>query len=575
MYENEELKITVKKAAHIQEKKFRLQDHMFHLKVETKKKGTPPLLSSILKFLHLGFLFILNNIKKFYKSEDSNIAFMTLIQSPMVNAINTGGFLLHDNIGPTEMVDRLLSLLNQYLVSNKTLQLNKTFKVYLKILSSEHSKIKKVEKNKKIKIGCSETTIRAFWAIDIPPFELYHNACILLTTILALAQHTYFISNGREKKFKYLEKILSKNVKKYKYAKKLFYTELDQMFLETNIQPQIEPYSLFETIKILSNHYKCQYFIFEGSMKTSQKLFLRYPEAYDSSLKPVFLYKPYGSNHVIFIRNLSSYFKSNGKTCFICKRYFKSKYPHFCKTNNETCFVCHRYLQKPETFITSNLQIFFCDSKLKKDANEKCNLCNVLLVSKECKKGHRRLCNSKGCGYFCDSCKRFTYSSSHSNSKMLKENHECSDRICKVCFRPKGENHLCKLILEKYPKTRTKLGFIYFEICEFTPFVCNLFVENVELKQFDNILIAERGLQLHNNFQPESLNFDFILKYQIKVETPKKPTKPSQDVLLIQKRLTKMDDSFQKEFMKTLFDDRIYGTTFIVGEENGSTMVIF
>jgi len=145
-FENDQLKLIVVKAAHLQERKFRLEDHMFHLKLIPKNNGPMPLLSNILKFLHLAFLFILNNIKQFYNPQDTNIMFMTLIQTPMLNAINTGGFLLHDSTSPNEMVDRLLSLLNQYLISNKSLQLNKTFKVYLKILSATHSKLKIAEK---------------------------------------------------------------------------------------------------------------------------------------------------------------------------------------------------------------------------------------------------------------------------------------------------------------------------------------------------------------------------------------------------------------------------------------------
>ena len=82
-----------------------------------------------MKFLHAGFLFILNNIKQFYNPSESNIVFMTLMQTPMVNAINTGGFILHDQISSTEMVDRLLGLLNQYLIS-VSLIITLIFKVY-------------------------------------------------------------------------------------------------------------------------------------------------------------------------------------------------------------------------------------------------------------------------------------------------------------------------------------------------------------------------------------------------------------------------------------------------------------
>jgi len=228
-FENDQLKLIVVKAAHLQERKFRLEDHMFHLKLIPKNNGPMPLLSNILKFLHLAFLFILNNIKQFYNPQDTNIMFMTLIQTPMLNAINTGGFLLHDSTSPNEMVDRLLSLLNQYLISNKSLQLNKTFKVYLKILSASHSTLtkpnKKLLRKKRKHFGNpnSEKILRALWAIDVPQiFDQFKDRCLLLSIVLGLAQHDYYISNFKDKRFKYMQYILSKHEKSVKYAANLY-----------------------------------------------------------------------------------------------------------------------------------------------------------------------------------------------------------------------------------------------------------------------------------------------------------------------------------------------------------------
>ena len=88
-YENNNLKVTVNQTVHRQEKRFRLQDHLFELKI-VPKSDTMPLLSEILFFLHAAFTFIMDKIRKFYNPSDHNIVFMTLIQSPMVNGLNTG-----------------------------------------------------------------------------------------------------------------------------------------------------------------------------------------------------------------------------------------------------------------------------------------------------------------------------------------------------------------------------------------------------------------------------------------------------------------------------------------------------
>lgn len=60
-----------------------------------------------------------------------------------------GGFELHEDTSATEMVDRLLAMLNQYLISHKHLQLDRSFKVYIKILSSGHSAQKSLQNSQK------------------------------------------------------------------------------------------------------------------------------------------------------------------------------------------------------------------------------------------------------------------------------------------------------------------------------------------------------------------------------------------------------------------------------------------
>lgn len=67
---------------------------MFHLVITPQTKTQMPLLSDILHFLYMAFNFILARLKNFYDPKDKNIAFLTLMQSPMLNAINSGKFFL-------------------------------------------------------------------------------------------------------------------------------------------------------------------------------------------------------------------------------------------------------------------------------------------------------------------------------------------------------------------------------------------------------------------------------------------------------------------------------------------------
>jgi len=56
----------------------------------------------------------------------------------MINGLNTGGFDIQDDNAASEVTDRALTMLSQYLISNQNLELNSTFKVYVNILSVEH-----------------------------------------------------------------------------------------------------------------------------------------------------------------------------------------------------------------------------------------------------------------------------------------------------------------------------------------------------------------------------------------------------------------------------------------------------
>ena len=47
------------------------------------------------------------------------------------------------------MVERILTMLSQYLISNQALQLNNTFKLYLKIISIDSIKFKNYNSTKK------------------------------------------------------------------------------------------------------------------------------------------------------------------------------------------------------------------------------------------------------------------------------------------------------------------------------------------------------------------------------------------------------------------------------------------
>jgi hypothetical protein len=51
--------------------------------------------------------------ERFFKPEEENIVYMTLIQSPMVNGLNSAGFHLQDN-SSSEIVDQIFNMLQGF-----------------------------------------------------------------------------------------------------------------------------------------------------------------------------------------------------------------------------------------------------------------------------------------------------------------------------------------------------------------------------------------------------------------------------------------------------------------------------
>jgi len=93
-YENSDLKLYVQRGVFKRQKIFKLSDQMYYFKLDIKSE-TSPLLSSILDFLHAGFLFILRQLRKKIRPDEHSVCYMTLYQHPMINGLNSGSYDLH------------------------------------------------------------------------------------------------------------------------------------------------------------------------------------------------------------------------------------------------------------------------------------------------------------------------------------------------------------------------------------------------------------------------------------------------------------------------------------------------
>ena len=88
-FENNDLKLVVVKSQFKRQVNFKLDDHLSYLLIEAKK-NSPIKLLDILDFLHAAIIHILDEIKNAYKSEEHNVAYLTLHQEPLLSGLSTG-----------------------------------------------------------------------------------------------------------------------------------------------------------------------------------------------------------------------------------------------------------------------------------------------------------------------------------------------------------------------------------------------------------------------------------------------------------------------------------------------------
>lgn len=361
-------------------------------------------------------------------------------------------------------------MLNQYLISNQTLELNKSFQIYVKVLSLAHMQVRKPKRAPKkfgqLHVGHNDKKETChYWALNPPvsyPKEptknVFADKCLLISVIFGLLQNAYYASCKQDRRFLRIQNVNSKVTELKNSACKLLLNELQCLFQTTKLQ-EIGPYHLQSTIKILHSSYRCQIFVFDN-IANSSKLCYMYPVEFNDELQPIYLYQS-SPNHILFIRHLKAYFRKNYTICFGCKSKFKSPYnKHLCP-KRETCFACRRLYCTEKTFLTEKLLNNYCDKLITKESPKLCTICNCTLHSLHCARGHKLLCNGVGrFGYKClKECQRFFYCTQNT-SQDIKNSHSCSfGGYCKTCHKPKELNHLCRLSHVKILPYHTSLCF--------------------------------------------------------------------------------------------------------------------
>ena len=459
IFEGDSLKICVQKVGFMRQKKFILEDHQFIVKVESLN-DKPPLLSSILKVLEKSLEFMLNNLRNFYKPEDQNLVYLTIHQSEMESAMNSGAFELATTSNDI-ILSHVLGMFNRFICSNASLRLEKDFSVYFRVLSAPHvndSSNRRGEiirqkfcDKQKHKFGCAseEGPSKRTGCFEIPlgyPQNptAFKDKCLLVHIILGYycfaEQHHLPTENNIN--FKELIKINSKNKNVQNKAGNLLQSIVLDITTKFNLR-LTGPYSFNELTPIFTQYYNCQIQLINGLEQRKVNL-LSYPEQFDDSKHQIYLLSTL-SNHVILITNLKSFFRKHRQVCFYCKKSFSKNYRHVCTINKNMCHFCKSFYASTTTINIPAIP--FCDSRVNPELFDPplvCNKCDMYFVTQKCFNLHKQICHSR---WHCQICSR-TICVAPKSAQDIKAEHICYKSLkckhCRVDYSTE-EYHLCAI----------------------------------------------------------------------------------------------------------------------------------
>jgi len=489
VFENENFAIYIQKQDHQRQKVFRIEDHLYVLRVKLKNTKKPPLLRDVRDILERAMESMVNELRHNYKAEEKNIIYLTMKQPGMVNALRSSGFTLQ--LSDTDSILKfVMVMLNRFLASNEELRLDQGFRVYFKIFSYNHTKWPKRRSGSGIKrsLGCkrSEAPLNIAGVIEIKPGFLgdeaaFENKCLLWSTLICHFANEAFQSSKEGSIFEKLTHLWTKRStqKNKKDAGKLLKQEIEKLISQLDL-PVNGPYNIIETLPKLCHHFSSQIHVIRSTQEPEANVESFPSSVWDDTLPQIFLYLS-EPGHVVPIINLKKYVNKNNQLCLICRKTFTPFYRHVCSFKEKSCFLCNCYYAKENTIIQKNLPFQYCFSKLDLHLPNfiVCNICNYKFPTQRCFDSHKVICGVKSkrgrIGWFCDTCNKFVKGNSSEN---VKKQHKClakNEKKCRICqevFEKSSVAHQCKLGKEKLTERWPNLIFFSFEFTNSSSFVC-------------------------------------------------------------------------------------------------------
>ena len=102
VFENENFAIYIQKQDHQRQKVFRIEDHLYVLRVKLKNTKKPPLLRDVRDILERAMESMVNELRHNYKAEEKNIIYLTMdsiaLSKMSLTSLSNGGFLVFFNL---------------------------------------------------------------------------------------------------------------------------------------------------------------------------------------------------------------------------------------------------------------------------------------------------------------------------------------------------------------------------------------------------------------------------------------------------------------------------------------------
>lgn len=497
LYENDKFKILVEKQSFKRQLKFRLEDHLYLLKVETKAPAKDlPLLKDMLEILDKTLNKILEEMKNAYKSDETNVVYITIKQDKMVSAIRSQGVELKS---PSQAITKhVLSAFHIFAQSADTLRLDRSFNIYFKILSHDNvmAGSRRRKRHLATRLGDSNETYYLDGCLQVKASvqNMFPNFCLLISCILLFAKHF------NSKLYQSLQPLWVLSKKTITGATQILSNEIDQLKHYLNLHGT-GPYERNLLLPI-SQYFNVQFHVIFNT-QNQRGSYESYPATLDLSKQQLFLFQA-TPTHIIPIDSLKTFFiKSRKRLCLFCKGSFSYFYTHVCKKKEHQCEMCFAHF-RPQAFLESNeyLPMFFCNSNLIQDATTECDKCSKIFLSNNCYENHIKLKVCLNRRALCGNCKETIYN---------QKDHVCFStgktycRHCKISFE-KSDDHFCNLFISKPSNYWAKLFFFDFIMNEAKEVLsCGIMYEK-EPGKFNQVVFTQSyDFELENVFE---FNYD-------------------------------------------------------------------